>query len=259
MKLEVALNNPLEVEAAIKLLTGWREQQATQARPEDIAESFINRVCEHHGNMIDELKTPTPAEVFAQSPIVPLPPAVPQAAPKFADAVTQPTAPTVPQHSTLTSVDSEGLPWDARIHASTKTKTQDGKWKKARGVDDAYVENIKRELIGQRDGQMELPLPVPPAPTQGDRPPFSVAAYAEGLVPKVTMEQCVTALTHAADMDAPTTFEQLMPRLTAAVTGGTLQASRISEACLAQGLPSIVALQARPDLVAAVWADLGMP
>jgi len=44
MKLEVALNNPLEVEAAIKLLTGWREQQATQARPK-ILQNPLSIVC----------------------------------------------------------------------------------------------------------------------------------------------------------------------------------------------------------------------
>lgn len=249
MKLEVNLNDLYDVEQAHKLLTGLLDHGSGGAK-EAQADAFISAL----PNFVAEINTvaesltraeqvavpaapiPTPAEVFAATAII------------TGDGSSVALPPVI---------DSEGLPWDARIHATTKTKTQDGKWKKGRGMETYYVDAVMKELRLARDGQKSLPLGVPPAPApQGDRPSFSVAAYAEGLVPKVTMEQCVTAL---ADTDAPTTFEQLMPRLTAAVTGGTLQASAISAACLAHGLPSIVALQARPDLVAAVWADLGMP
>ena len=42
--------------------------------------------------------------------------------------------------------DSTGLPWDERIHASTKTKTAAGIWTKRRGVDDATVARVTAEL-----------------------------------------------------------------------------------------------------------------
>lgn len=43
-------------------------------------------------------------------------------------------------------LDSQGLPWDSRIHASTKTLIADGSWKLRRGVDPAEVEKVKAQL-----------------------------------------------------------------------------------------------------------------
>lgn len=43
-------------------------------------------------------------------------------------------------------LDATGLPWDGRIHASTKTKTAAGNWKKAKGVDKATIPVIEAEL-----------------------------------------------------------------------------------------------------------------
>lgn len=40
-------------------------------------------------------------------------------------------------------LDSRGFPWDERIHAATKTKTQDGVWKRKRGVDEALVKQVE--------------------------------------------------------------------------------------------------------------------
>lgn len=45
------------------------------------------------------------------------------------------------QHSTGNEgeFDSAGVAWDERIHASTKTKNADGKWKKRKGVDETAI------------------------------------------------------------------------------------------------------------------------
>lgn len=43
-------------------------------------------------------------------------------------------------------LDADGLPWDARIHASTKTKTQKGVWTKRKGVQDTVVDAVTAEL-----------------------------------------------------------------------------------------------------------------
>ena len=45
-------------------------------------------------------------------------------------------------------VDSEGCPWDKRIHAGTKTQTKDGKWKKKKGLDDATWNAVRAEIMG---------------------------------------------------------------------------------------------------------------
>ncbi len=88
--------------------------------------------------------------------------------------------PPAPAASTVPSeVDSEGFPWDARIHASTKTKTQKGVWKSRKGVSDELVAQVEAELKGgvnpttQPPAGMQFttsapvnPQPiVPPAPT----------------------------------------------------------------------------------------------
>lgn len=44
------------------------------------------------------------------------------------------------------NTDASGLPWDERIHASTKTIKKDGTWTKRKGVADALVTKVEAEL-----------------------------------------------------------------------------------------------------------------
>jgi len=95
------------------------------------------------------------------------------------------------------NVDSEGMPWDTRIHASTKTTVKDGKWKNKRkplkmGDDEwaEFVTTVKAECKQAMTGEpIEVetmedcvsvaeqafgttpPPPPPPAPTVSDVPP----------------------------------------------------------------------------------------
>jgi hypothetical protein len=48
--------------------------------------------------------------------------------------------------ATTTQLDKKGLPWDARIHASSKTINADGTWRQKRGVADALVTTVEAEL-----------------------------------------------------------------------------------------------------------------
>lgn len=52
-------------------------------------------------------------------------------------------------------LDSAGMPWDARIHASTKTKVKDGTWKKMRGVDEDLVAEVEAELAAAPEPEVE--------------------------------------------------------------------------------------------------------
>jgi len=54
-------------------------------------------------------------------------------------------------------LDKDGIPWDERIHASTKNKVKAGTWKKKPKVDPAYYEQIKAEL------KAAVPTPEQPA------------------------------------------------------------------------------------------------
>lgn len=176
------------------------------------------------------VSAPEAAQVFAQVPTpVPAPPA-PPAAP-MAAVPTPPAAPTTPAN---VDVDTEGLPWDARIHASTKTKTQAGVWKKRKGLaDDVDQDVIKRELFGV----MQLPLPL----SGGVLTAANASAPTSGVPPA------------PAPAGSPTTLVQLMPLVTKAMLAQTVPATALLEAVSALGLPSIPSLAQRPDMVPQVW------
>ena len=49
----------------------------------------------------------------------------------------------------LDTLDAAGCPWDARIHANSKTKlAKTGRWKRIRGSDQAFADKVESELIG---------------------------------------------------------------------------------------------------------------
>lgn len=52
-------------------------------------------------------------------------------------------------------VDSEGIPWDSRIHASTKTKVSTGAWKRKKGVSEEEFFSIKQELRARVSGSYQ--------------------------------------------------------------------------------------------------------
>jgi hypothetical protein len=93
--------------------------------------------------------------------------------------VAAPNAPVedTPVHDTATvssapvtgDVDAEGIPWDKRIHASSKTKKADGTWKLRRGVDKDLVGKVKIELAGGTTTEAPVveaaaPVTAPPLP-----------------------------------------------------------------------------------------------
>lgn len=50
--------------------------------------------------------------------------------------------------TSLVGLDNTGLPWDGRIHSSTKGKNKDGTWTARRGLDKALGNKIEAELRG---------------------------------------------------------------------------------------------------------------
>jgi hypothetical protein len=55
-------------------------------------------------------------------------------------ATPAPPGPTVPAE-----LDSRGMPWDARIHASNRSKTIKNEWKRKRGVDESLVAAVEAQ------------------------------------------------------------------------------------------------------------------
>ena len=74
-----------------------------------------------------------------------------------------PAAQVAPSQVANAELDKEGLPWDARIHASTKTKTQKGMWTRKKGVADSTYDAIVAELRQQYPVAGTTAAPAAPA------------------------------------------------------------------------------------------------
>lgn len=90
--------------------------------------------------------------------------------------------PPPPPATTTVELDSEGMPWDARIHTTARTKVANGTWKLARNTPNELVANVKAEYLGNVQSpttsnvntaeQQVAPItdvpPPPPPTTTGD-------------------------------------------------------------------------------------------
>jgi hypothetical protein len=80
-----------------------------------------------------------------------------------------------------TELDAEGIPWDKRIHASSKGKVAKGTWRTKRGLDVAVLAQVKAELL-QNIHLAANPVAIPAAPITPATPavaaPFAVPAAA---------------------------------------------------------------------------------
>ena len=85
--------------------------------------------------------------------------------------VASPTASPMPPAAPATVLlDKTGLPWDARIHASSKTQNADKTWRVKRGASAELVAGVEAELrklmaIPTPAAQPMIPPPPPPVPT----------------------------------------------------------------------------------------------
>lgn len=158
------------------------------------------------------------------------PPTVP-----VAPAPLAPAAPPSPAGGV--ALDSDGLPWDARIHAGSKGTNKDGRWTAKRNLNDgAYIAAVQaelRQLMAIPPGGAPAAMPAPPAPPAPPAAPVPpVAAQAE-------------------------TFAQFMARLAPFTISGQITPERIQQVGAELGY-ALSALQQRPDLIPAFAAKLGV-
>lgn len=200
--------------------------------------------------------SPLPTAVFGQP--VPMPPSP-------AAIAAPPTASPVG----VVEYDSKGMPWDGRIHASSKNKVADGTWRYKRGCDEAVIAQIEAELRAT----MGAPAVAAGGATQvqaagGTAPAFGPHPFFDGTAPAVPPAPVApapvvapppaasVAVTVAAA--AGLTYESLIAALPAKITSGELTATQLQEACEKFGVASIGSLAARPDLVPIIAATLGI-
>lgn len=215
---------------------------------------------------------PNAGTAAAAAGFTPTPTSAPVAAPQAAP---------VASLSSGVELDADGLPWDARIHsgpADKRPKNADGRWRRARGVDDATVEHVTAELRQVMGAPAPAPTPAaaptPPAPTPpaepiaapapvpASPPPAPVAAAptpapaAPAPTPAPAGMESGPAAANPAPSAAPATFADLMKKVTRMQTAGLVTVETTSQIAASLGLTGLRDLMNRPDLVPAFDALL---
>lgn len=154
-----------------------------------------------------------------------------------------PVAEVTPAQVAAAELDAEGLPWDGRIHAGTKTKTQKGIWTQKKGVDEAVRDAVVAEL------RQQYPAAAPAATvTAPAAPATTVTAPA---APQVAMSVPAISVPTAAPA---TPYAQLTDWLAKNTgEGKQLTAAWVTEQFTANGT-SLPALAADQELSAA-WLE----
>jgi hypothetical protein len=183
---------------------------------------------------------------------------------------------------TAVELDVEGLPWDARIHSSSKAKlAKTGAWKLARGCPPELAVTVLAEL----KAAMALPrvgtpptavstLPIPPAPSQltttdilMTTPPVVPVSPVILPLPNVMNMGGVEApfpfdptpaapLPVAAPPGAPTTFPAFLVAITQQQAAKKLTFDEVLAVLKENGLENIQLLTARPDLIPQIYNRL---
>mgnify|MGYP000735890406 CR=1 FL=1 len=175
---------------------------------------------------VDAAALPT-APVVQPASSLPMLPA-PQAPVVMPVATTSAATPTPP----AVTVDKDGLPWDARIHSSSKALNADGRWRAKKGLnDDAMVATVQAELRAL--------MAIPAAP-----------------VAPVVAAPTLDAVAQTPTVD-PTTLPEFMTRVTPLMMAGKLTMPQVDAVLQAFGVTGgVTSLMQRPDLIPHVWANL---
>lgn len=113
-----------------------------------------------------------------------------------------PVGTAAPQSLNPVDVDKNGLPWDARIHSSSRAKVTDGSWKYRRGIDPAEVKRVEDELRQLMSVKVQSPIAPLVAPGTGSNEVDLRKEFAQLMIRaskgrgegKISMEEIVAVL-----------------------------------------------------------------
>jgi hypothetical protein len=155
----------------------------------------------------------------------------------------------------VTTLDRNGLPWDERIHASSRAKTADGSWRAKRNVDPALVTKVEAEL----KALMALPA-APPAPVERIEttvfpppPPVNLVNDSHPLV---------TSLLPPPPPPPPpapvigNTWVAFISEVSGKISEGKLTQDELKQACEQNGISNFSMLGNRLDLIPQVQATI---
>jgi hypothetical protein len=159
------------------------------------------------------------------------------AEPDAAPAPEPETGPGVAPAPTGVELDSDGLPWDARIHSSSRqllAKTQ--QWKRKRGVQPVLVTRVVEELRQA----LGVPAPVVEA------------------APAPVVEAAPAPVVEPAPATGAGGAIQTLSELNTAVLAAGLDLAAVMPVVQEAGLASYALLGVRPDLIPAIARKLGL-
>lgn len=125
-----------------------------------------------------------------------------------------------PVNAAAGATDAHGMPWDERIHASTKGTNTDGSWRYRRGVPKEAIAAVEAELRAAGHGApvaaSQAPAPAPvampmPMPVMAPPAPLPVAA------PMPLPDPAATAYPVPGAVAAPSPLAAVAPAMEAAV------------------------------------------
>lgn len=220
------LSAPAVFESATDPLAGLRATVAESFIPGDLS-----------GNAPSVADAAAPVTVPAAPPVSAPPPPT-----DASDPAQEPSVPSAPAAPTTSAGsddrDTHGLPWDERIHSSSRAKNADGSWRQRRNLSPVTLEAVTTELRNRAAGAPSQAAVIPPPPVDVPQPPASAAAAAApGL-----------------------TYQQLMEWMTPQIMSAALTLDRVGEVVKSHGMTSMQDMLHKPehaDKIALVYRDLG--
>lgn len=156
------------------------------------------------------------------------------------------------------TIDKDGLPWDERIHSSSKNFVASGQWRKRKGISDELV----AEVEGQLKRLMAIPSPLvstipPPPPDTKIPPPPADASPAEiATLPQTAVVSAEPVQTASSTGTTMKDYVTLLDKFSSAVTSGKMQRNKMNEFLAVIDVAELRLLAKRLDLVPTVMALL---
>lgn len=164
-------------------------------------------------------------------------------------------------------LDTNGIPWDERIHSGTKKQNKDGTWARRRNTDDAVYEQVMAELkaahvalVGDSAAsafgtQAPPAVPGPPAPPAPPAVPVPPAPPAASAPPAPAPVPASTPPSPTAAVDV--SFPAIMRTVTELQRDGKIDRAGVNEVLGQMGVASIgLLVSASEDVRAGVAALL---
>jgi hypothetical protein len=145
------------------------------------------------------------------------------------------------------TLDTAGLPWDARIHTGSRAMNADGSWRRKRGVDEATIATVEGEL------KALMSVPVEPASNVLPFTPAPSVHIETSPIPEVAQASAVPAPPPPPPTDP---FIGLIERISSLVGAKAITMEQAQAAIVAAGGVSLPLMVSRPDLIPQVLSAI---